>query len=556
MSKRIVYLAVAFVSFLVLMAITHYLIKPEAVDKVLVLEDGWTVQYNDRTYEDVELGNLRKVLGSGLHRGDMLTLTHGNINLRTFSSPTLRFESRFSAWKVNLHGDEVAEYAFDRYKNKEFIGSEFNMVVLPKFSYPTTLEIQLFVNEDNSYNYFEAPQLGSYHNLLLTVVYDSLFVFFTSAFLMTFGIMFFAVAVGFKSNMPEINMQIYSALLFIDLGVYFLTEFKLVDLFVDTNGLQSEVEYISLYLVVPLMYMVIGCMRNYLKNPLFWSFAICGTAVSVIAIVLHFTGMVHINRFLYVYQLDAIVLIAFMFFMVLIRDRKKGLLQRSEILQIIGELSVAVSFIFNVFFFYLETMGLSEQIMLSKKAVPMGAMCMVFATLVNYHIFISESFSRKSEYTSLAHLAYADELTGIANRSHYEKYMEGLADKKDDFCIISIDLNGLKTINDNLGHLVGDKYLLEFGNVLKESFGEDGFVARIGGDEFVAILTGDKQNEVDAYINTINAALQQLNMKDSAIYRSAAMGYAYRHEVPEGPWNGVYLLADERMYKNKRRRRQ
>ncbi len=555
MSKRIVYLAVAFVTFIVLMYVAHYLIRPNAFNKVDVLEDGWTVTVNDTVYEDVNLSQLRQMIGHGLHKGDVLTMTHDNINVRTYSSPTLRFESRFSAWKVYFHGEEIEEYAMDKYQKGDFIGSEFNYVTMPKFHYPTDITIQLFVNEDNSYHYFEAPQLGGYQDLLLCVVFDSLFVFFTAAFLITFGIMFLAVAVGFKSDMPEINMQLYSALMFIDLGVYFLTQFKLMDLFVDTNGLQSLIEYISLYLVVPLMYMVIGCMRNYLKNGLFWAFAATGAAVPVLAYVLHFTGLVHINRFLIAYHIDSIILIAVMIWMVLIRDRRKGLLQTSETLQIIGELSVAVAFIFNVFFYYLEIMGLSQQIMVSRQAVPMGAMCMVFASLVNYHIFISESCSRKSEYTSLAHLAYADELTGIANRSHYEKHMGELSEKNDDFCVISIDLNGLKTINDNLGHLIGDKYLLEFGNVLKETFGEDGFIARIGGDEFVAILSGGKQKDVDAYFNKINASLQQLNLKDSSMYRSAAMGYAYRHEVEDADWNAVYLLADERMYKNKKNRR-
>lgn len=555
MSKRIVCLGIAFVTFLVLMAFTLYLIRPNAFNKVVVLEDGWTVTYNEDRFENVKLSELRQLIGYGLHKGDVVSLSHDNINLRTYSSPTLRFESRFSAWKLYFHGEEIEEYAIDKYQRGDFIGSEYNYVDLPDFHYPANITIQLYINEDNSYHYFEAPQLGGYQDLLLCVVFDSLFIFFTAAFLVTFGIMFLAVAVGFKSDMPEINMQLYSALMFIDLGLYFLTQFKLMDLFVDTKGLQTLIEYISLYLVVPLMYMIIGCMRNYLKNWLFWLFASGSIIFTLMAYVLHFTGLVHINRFLFAYQIDAIILIALMIWMVLIRDRKKGLLQTSETLQIIGELSVAVAFIFNVFFYYLEIMGVSQQIMVSREAVPMGAMCMVFASLVNYHIFISESISRKSEYTSLAHLAYADELTGIANRSHYEKYMGELNDKNDDFCVISIDLNGLKSINDNLGHLVGDKYLLEFGNVLKESIGDDGFIARIGGDEFVAILTGDKQNDVDAYINNINAALQQLNIKDSSLYRSAAMGYAYRHEVENADWNAVYLLADERMYKNKKSKR-
>ena len=98
---------------------------------------------------------------------------------------------------------------------------------------------------------------------------------------------------------------------------------------------------------------------------------------------------------------------------------------------------------------------------------------------------------------------------------------------------------------------MGDKYLKDFSNILKECFMGKGFFARIGGDEFVAILTGKNLNMADEIISNMNEKLSELNKKDPLINRSMAYGYAYKSEVTSGYENGVYLLADQRMYENK-----
>ena len=99
---------------------------------------------------------------------------------------------------------------------------------------------------------------------------------------------------------------------------------------------------------------------------------------------------------------------------------------------------------------------------------------------------------------------------------------------------------------------MGDKYLLDFSSVLQQCFSQKGFVARIGGDEFVIILTGDNRELVDTLIKELNSKLEEMNKADPSIYRSVAFGYAYRHEGNESDLNSVYLIADERMYANKR----
>ena len=550
MHKRAMFLTIAFILYIFLVSIGLLYLKPADPTKVKALDDGWTVFYNDAEYEDVKLSELRGLIGSSTHKGDSLRLIRHNQDLRDYSSPTLLFESRFSAWRVMVNERIVGAHYLRHYRDGKFIGCEQNYVPLPVIRNNILLEIELKVSEDGAYSYFEAPMIGEYNDIFRYSVYKNFFVFITSAFLLIFGLLFSAISIVFRSDLPEMNMHLYSALLCMDLGIWFLTQFELMDLFIDTRGHQTEIEYISLFLAVPLMYAVLGCMQNYLHKKRFLIFFTIGIIAAEAPILIHFLGIIHLNRMLFLSQINAFIMFIFMIIMI-IKDSRGKRISPSQMTQLVGIAALVASFFFNVVFYFLERAGISRQIMLSKKAVPMGAMCMVFATLGNYQFYISESFARIKETESLAHLAYADGLTGIPNRSRLEKFINGMEERREDYCIVSIDLNELKPVNDKQGHLMGDKYLLEFTEILKDCFREKGFIARIGGDEFVAVLKDVNILLAEDLMKEVNDRLKKLNEKEPSINRSAAYGIAFRHEVQDKDWNEAYLIADERMYKKK-----
>ena len=583
MRSRIINLSITFISFILLMIVGDYIVRPHRIDNVRVLDEVWNVVYNDTSITSVKLSQLRGLIGSGTKRGDSIILTYNGEDLEKFldsirnasnsditgsngeyqevQADTLApdivmlMQTRFSAYKVLVNGEVVSRQYYDEYERGDFIGCDYAFIDMPLEDSYDSLRIEFKVAEDGAYNSYEAPVLGRYMDVLLYRVYTYMFVFFISAFLIIFGIIFFAIAVAFNGNLSEMTMHIFSALLYIALGSWFLTQFNVLSLFMDTYGHETEMEYISLFVVTPLMYLVMGSMRGYLKRKSFLFFVITGTIVPIALIVIHFAGLVHINRMLPIYQIDAVVFITYCILM-LITDTRKKSLTHPQIIQLTGLAIISVSFIINVIFYYIEVAGIGEQIMLSKKAVPIGAMCMVFATLVNYHIFITQSLARRTERATLAHLAYADGLTGIPNRARYEKYISDLTKEIADYCIISIDLNGFKKVNDELGHLVGDRYLTEFGKCLSECLNGQAFVARMGGDEFVAVLSGNNLLRAQEFIQELRMKLDELNKKDPSIYRNAACGFAYRHEVSKPDMNAVYLLADERMYLDKRKKKQ
>ncbi len=88
-------------------------------------------------------------------------------------------------------------------------------------------------------------------------------------------------------------------------------------------------------------------------------------------------------------------------------------------------------------------------------------------------------------------IASQDELTGLANRRKVERQLELRANQGSPFCLIYIDLNGFKQINDALGHFAGDSLLKQFAGELRMAFRPTDVVGRWGGDEFIVLVDED-----------------------------------------------------------------
>jgi diguanylate cyclase (GGDEF)-like protein/PAS domain S-box-containing protein len=100
---------------------------------------------------------------------------------------------------------------------------------------------------------------------------------------------------------------------------------------------------------------------------------------------------------------------------------------------------------------------------------------------------------RRQTESRMAHMAYHDGLTDLPNRAAFlqalAQMIEACAGTEDEFAVLSIDLDGLKEINDVFGHAIGDKLLIQVAQRLQAS-ARGGVVARLSGDEFGLIIDG------------------------------------------------------------------
>jgi len=142
-----------------------------------------------------------------------------------------------------------------------------------------------------------------------------------------------------------------------------------------------------------------------------------------------------------------------------------------------------------------------------------------------------------------------DCLTGLANRRAFE----GAKMRLDTLVylplsVIVCDVNGLKQVNDTLGHEYGDEMIREVSKIFENECPAKGIVARIGGDEFIYLLPGTKPDDAKALIGRITASLALHN--DSQFKLSVAMGMATKIAVDE-KLDDIIAQADIRMYENK-----
>jgi diguanylate cyclase (GGDEF)-like protein len=130
-----------------------------------------------------------------------------------------------------------------------------------------------------------------------------------------------------------------------------------------------------------------------------------------------------------------------------------------------------------------------------------------------------------------------------------ENCFEELDSKKESsYFIIMGDLNGLKLVNDRLGHKLGNNLLVIISNIFKKSCDEDDIIARWGGDEFVVLVTNKPRKYVEKLVDDIRYECLQIN--DFKFGVSMAIGYAEKSSEFKDT-DAVMSLAERRMYRNK-----
>lgn len=149
----------------------------------------------------------------------------------------------------------------------------------------------------------------------------------------------------------------------------------------------------------------------------------------------------------------------------------------------------------------------------------------------------------------IEYLSYHDQLTGLYNRRFFEDELQRLDVARNlPLCIMMADVNGLKLINDSFGHLMGDQLLKRVAIVLKEACRQDGFVARMGGDEFVILVPNSNALQTELLVERIHkmSANEKVGSMDLSISLGWEVKYTEHEEIRE-----VLKRAENKMYKNK-----
>ena len=146
--------------------------------------------------------------------------------------------------------------------------------------------------------------------------------------------------------------------------------------------------------------------------------------------------------------------------------------------------------------------------------------------------------------------ALTDPLTGLRNRRAADLVLERLCAVQARFGLMQMDLDYFKAVNDTLGHAAGDHVLEQVGRILREELRADDCAARVGGDEFLIIVTGRVEPHVlQGIADRIIARIgQPIPYGDTMAEVSASIGIVRSHDMAEADPTRLLAVADRALY--------
>ena len=204
---------------------------------------------------------------------------------------------------------------------------------------------------------------------------------------------------------------------------------------------------------------------------------------------------------------------------------------------------------YSVFLVYILLKQSNKQ---ATEVIPIIFLCFAFASGLILPFILGKNYSKIFCSTiiialfvyyvfSILQLTKKDSLTGLFNRQAYYATIQN--NSKDITGVISIDMNGLKTINDTYGHAIGDKALVSIALCFTSAVKSKQLIYRVGGDEFIIICYKTTEEEIKELILKIENNLIEENY-------SCALGYSYAPNRAKSI-DDMVKKSDDMMYSNK-----
>jgi len=168
----------------------------------------------------------------------------------------------------------------------------------------------------------------------------------------------------------------------------------------------------------------------------------------------------------------------------------------------------------------------------------------------------AEITERKKAEEQLKFMSLHDFPTGLYNRAYFAEEVKRLdAGRHYPVSLIICDVDGLKIVNDSMGHDVGDQLLIDVANALRAGVREGDVVARVGGDEFAILIAHNAVDDVEQVMDRIRVLIDRHNHRKQTVPMIISMGYA-TSPGREKSIDDLYREADNYMYQMKINNRQ
>lgn len=522
-------------------------IKDNKVYQISKVDYGWSVSFKETNINNISLVDYTF---SGVEKGDTIIakkILRQTKEDKNIIYPILNIKTENCLIDIYLNGKKVV----GNYNNKEndYISIKRNYTVeLPKNYNGNELKIKFNVQQSDANSILKNIIIMSENDYFNYQIRSNLTNYIVSSIIIVLGfILIIAVICNPRRN--RLIRLLWIGLIFLLAGLAMYAKYNILELFIDRSRIIENVEFIGLYLCMPCIVMLSYYTFQEVDKKKF---------LSIYNLVLLFmfvltVGLNNVGAISYRDTMSSITIIMYI----------TGIVLLSLNFNIYKKIDrIEKMFVGGMTIFYCQSM---VTILISKvltsynwnKYSQIFIMLLILEfsiTVIVYYVHVVKEYMNNiTEQRILSTLAYTDPLTSINNRTKYEEYLEELVFKKcENISIFSFDLNNLKKINDSNGHEAGDEYIREFAKTLKKVFETQGFIGRIGGDEFIVILEKNI-TDYNNYIEKMQTIFSQCIEKEKFEFEASfAYGYANNDIDESNEIEALISLSDKRMYECKK----
>lgn len=373
---------------------------------------------------------------------------------------------------------------------------------------------------------------GAQDSMILDILTGELPLLVLCALSILVGLFMAGVSAYFRFILKTgISGLAYLSLFSISLGLWKITDLKSASLLLPEASM--AIGYISvgaLFLCSVCLLMYFSTLFEKQKDGLILLLS-CGASLVCLAVLfLQIFGLAEIRQNL---SFSHILLVAAIFSIPLtalvnwIRDKKWGVLPSWRLLILLFA-------------------GIGVDLLLYYKNNDNGLLSFAILSFIVYTLIVFLKNVQES-----TRKAYIDSRTGLENRSRWNELMHSDIPLPEPYAILVIDLNGLKQVNDTLGHDAGDRMIYALSAILRSTLPRSSVICRWGGDEFAAAIPGISRAQLDEQIRNLLRAGEKYNVETPELPVHFALGAALSAEHPGISRAELFRLADEDMYRSK-----
>ncbi len=511
-------------------------------------DKGWTITVGENTYEDCDLNHFAFVTPTAY--GEKVTMTR-RVPDEIPDVASVRALLYLCTVNVTMDGETLYSYGLDLVEQGKFVGSGYHFIQLPADAAGKEICVEIIAASNGAMSNIPPMTIlpteyvyeEFYDNNIVSIC-CCIFLFTLGVILTAFGLF---TQIQKTSLIPLIHIGVFSILI----GYWALCNTKIIQFYSVDLSLNTTTEYMSLYYaMLPLLLLVLALRKDAAK----WKRAILIVIFVLMLIfaltttVLHFTGKMYFPETITIFHVLA-VLAAIGMLLASVVLRKDGSLPQDRVLNI-ALVEILITGVADILRFNVQKYVMPDREVMDGSILPFGVLIFILLLIISYLIGLYGSVIDATEKETLTRLAYQDTLTNLYNRSMSEKLFEECDAAEEDYTLINLDLNGLKKVNDTLGHIKGDQLIKDFAEILSGAFSEIGTVIRMGGDEFAVVIRHADEAAVEDAIDQMEREAEKASWRGEYEI-SASYGIASRHEMPDATAEQVYKAADERMYEMK-----